>query len=492
MRRQLTATLAGTGARLFGHQELKQSYHKIFDPNVKLQSYKGRFAYMCMSTAYRLGLLADLQSSYLAQLPLVPAVAPPNHVYDRDFLNLRLNRVYDLPEVEIDGDRPQTINVLVPAFDFKSISAGFFGVFQMALFLRKTGINVRLVMFDNFYFNLSEFREKILKYPGMERIFDELEVEYIGERRAPLSVSKYDYAVATVWYSAYLADKIQSVTRNEKFIYLIQDYEALFYPANSLHAIADRTYSMNYSAIFSSESLMDFFVANDVGGIKSRGLSYTFFNNACSSNLLPKNTFIARNREKKKKKIVFYSRPVVDRNMFELTALALATAFKRGIFDPAEWECVGMGLGEGVVELLPGARSVSLPRMDLSRYIEEVSSFDICLTLMASPHPSMIPMDLAGSGCVVVTNTFKTKTDEYLKGLSENIIPAQPGLNELVAALELAKAKSMNLDDRYKFAKAMKYPRDWDHSLTSKHLNFFKRRLQAKSTAGSSSNRTAP
>ncbi|TGS18147.1 hypothetical protein EN852_005855 [Mesorhizobium sp. M2E.F.Ca.ET.209.01.1.1] len=482
MRRRLTAALAGTGSRLFGHQELKQSYHKVFDPNVQLQSYKSRLAYLCLSAAHRFGLLADLQSSYLAGLPLVPAIAPPNHIYDRDFLNLRLNRVYDLPDVEIDERRPQTINVLVPAFDFKSLSAGFFGVFQMALFLRKTGVNVRLVLFDNFYFNISEFREKILKYPSMEKIFDDLEVEYIGERRAPFRISRYDYAVATVWYSAYFANKIRSLTDNDRFIYLIQDYETLFYPANSLHAIADRTYEMDYHAIFSSESLMTFFVKNDIGGIKSRNMSYTFFNNACSANLLAKEIFIQRNRSKEKKKIVFYSRPVVDRNMFELTALALSTAFRSGIFDPEEWDCVGMGLGEGVVELLPGVRSVSLPRMDLSTYIEEVASFDICLTLMASPHPSMIPMDLAASGCVVVTNTFKTKTEDYLQGLSRNIIPAAPGLDEIVAALELAKLKSENLEERYRFAKAMKYPRSWDQSLGARHLDFFKRRVSVRQT----------
>jgi hypothetical protein len=64
--------------------------------------------------------------------------------------------------------------------------------------------------------------------------------------------------------------------------------------------------------------------------------------------------------------------------------------------------------------------------------------------------------------------------------LSGNIIPTAPGLNEIVSALELAKSKSENLEDRYKFAKGMKYPRDWDQSLTSKHLNFFKRRLRSR------------
>lgn len=80
---------------------------------------------------------------------------------DEDFLLLSMNQIYNMPDIEIDEDRPETVNVLVPAFDFSSISAGFFGVFEAALFIKKQGFNVRLVMFDNFYFNYQEAKKEI-------------------------------------------------------------------------------------------------------------------------------------------------------------------------------------------------------------------------------------------------------------------------------------------------------------------------------------------
>ena len=50
----------------------------------------------------------------------------PNHrIYDAHELHLLVNRIYDLPDVKVDPNRRRTINVLVPAFDFKSMSAGF-------------------------------------------------------------------------------------------------------------------------------------------------------------------------------------------------------------------------------------------------------------------------------------------------------------------------------------------------------------------------------
>jgi hypothetical protein len=163
--------------------------------------------------------------------------------------------------------------------------------------------------------------------------------------------------------------------------------------------------------------------------------------------------------------------------MFELTALALSTAYRQGVFDPAKWDCIGMGLGEGVVELMPGLNSISLPRMTLREYSQKIAEFDICLTLMASPHPSLIPMDLAGSGALVVTNTFRTKTKDYLTGISENIIPSRPDLADLVAALQEAVARCDDLESRYENARKMTYPRDWGQSLTDLHLGFVKERM---------------
>jgi len=400
------------------------------------------------------------------------APATPLQTYDAHTLHLMLNRVYDLPDVIVDKARPATINVLVPAFDFKSISAGFFGVFQVARFLRSTGWNVRLVMFDNFYFSLTEFRQKFLEYPGMEHLLTEVEIEYIGERKTPMRVSPNDVCVATVWYSAHFARKIGDALGGRRFLYLIQDYETHFFPGNSLFALADETYEMDYVALFSTEPLRRYFVEHDVGGFATRGLPGMVFNNACAANLLGKQDFLARHAGKRRKKLVFYSRPVVDRNMFQLAALALVTAFQEGIFTPEEWECIGMGLGDADVELLEGVRSTTLPRMTLREYTEKMTEFDVCLTLMASPHPSLIPMDCGGSGTVVVTNTFRTKTADYLHGLCKNIHAVEPSLNALIAGLAGAAVSANDLEMRHKHAAEMRYPRTWEESLTSAHTTF--------------------
>lgn len=403
--------------------------------------------------------------------------ASPLQTYDAHTLHLMLNRVYDLPDVVVDRDRPATINVLVPAFDFNSISAGFFGVFQVARFLRSSGWNVRLVMFDNFYFSLPEFRQKFLEYPGMEHLLTELEIEYIGERKAPMRVSPHDVCMATVWYSAHFARKIGDALGGRRFLYLIQDYETHFFPGNSLFALADETYEMDYVALFSTEPLRRYFVQHDVGGFATRGLPGIVFNNACAANLLSKEAFLRRHANKKKKKLVFYSRPVVDRNMFQLAAVALVTAYQKGIFNPEEWECIGMGLGDADVELLEGVRSTTLPRMTLREYTEKMTEFDVCLTLMASPHPSLIPMDCGGSGTVVVTNTFRTKTAEYLHGLCKNIHPVEPNLHALVAGLAGATLAAEDLVARHQHASEMKYPRRWEEALTPSHAVFIEREL---------------
>ena len=57
--------------------------------------------------------------------------------YDEHLLNLLTNRIYDMPDVVVKNNAPKRINILVPAFDFNTMSAGFFGVFQISLFIKR-------------------------------------------------------------------------------------------------------------------------------------------------------------------------------------------------------------------------------------------------------------------------------------------------------------------------------------------------------------------
>ena len=395
-------------------------------------------------------------------------------VYKRQSLHGALLQVYNTPEVVVDETRRPTVNVLVPAFDFASMSAGFFGVFQVALFIKSCGLHVRLVMYDRFNFDEAYIRKNLKNYPGMENLLDELEVAYIGDRVAPLRISPKDSCVATVWYSAYLARKIMETRGGGKFLYLIQDYESVFSAANSQFALADATYGFDCAMLFSSKALQDFFLTYRIGLFMERTTEYIYFNNACSSVLPPEETFVGRRGPNVRRRLAFYCRPPVPRNMFELGALALCEAYAQGVFEEGAWEFIGIGLGEAVIELAPGVMLNQMERMNLTEYCEVISTFDVGFCLMASSHPSLLPFDLSGSGAVVVTNSFGVKNQAYFDTLTKGVIVSKPDLPALVDGLRKAVAQSSDLTTRYANAKAMTFPRSWDETFGQEHREWIR------------------
>lgn len=386
--------------------------------------------------------------------------------YDGHLLGLMVNRVYDLPEVKVDSTAPKRVNVLVPAFTVNTISAGFFGVFNAALFMADEGYRVRLVLFDNFQYDEQEFRKALQQFPSMERLFDCLEIEYIGTREHPLRVSPDDHCVATVWYSAYFARKIVNALDNRPFLYLIQDFEAAFHPFNSLYCLARHSYDFHYHTLASSTALLAY-LRNNAIIPDTPGLQALSFDNAYSSSIYDYDTFM-REKSLGKRRFVFYSRPVVNRNMFELAALALIDAYRKGAFGDGEWEFYGMGIGNASVYLADGVQVRQLPRMPLEEYRDVTKTFDLCLTLMASPHPSLIPMDLAAAGAIVVTNTFETKTEDYLTEISGNILPAAPEVESLSKAIIEGVARTRDLSSRYAGAR-LRWPGTWQDTWTDQH-----------------------
>jgi hypothetical protein len=460
--------------RIFLPGELSAAYIKTRYEDYAVEGVMTRLAYFGLLTIKRFGLLEKIKSQYQKD-----GRDAPIKTYDEFTLHYVTNSIYDLPKVVVDATRKPTVNLLVPAFDFASMSAGFFGVFMMGKMFRECGANVRVVLFDNFDFNYKKACERFKNYPGMENIFDILEVTYIGEKHLPpLRCHPEDTCIATVWYSAYMAQKIQKETNSQKpFFYLIQDYETNFHPGSSLSAFAEASYGMNYIPIFSTAALADFFKSRDIGGIVSRKLPAIHFNNACAANL-PSAEDFRKYHSKEKKTLVFYSRPVVNRNMFELGALALIQAMKENVFPPSEWEFYGIGLGNSDIDLGNGIKLSQLPRMNLREYQEKIASFDVGLTLMASPHPSLLPFDLAGSGTLVVTNNFLPwKSQAYFDRISKNIITADADVSALVEAMKKAVARVDDLQARYDAAANMNYPRSWEETFNSDFTHFIKSRL---------------
>jgi hypothetical protein len=262
---------------------------------------------------------------------------------------------------------------------------------------------------------------------------------------------------------------------NGPFLYLIQDYEAAFYPFGSLYAFARETYDFCYRALVSTEPLFNFMRAEVKHFDKlCAGNEATYFNNACSAKLPDRKTFLNRHR-RRVKKFAFYSRPMVNRNMFELGSLAIIEAWQQGRFDSGHnWELYGIGIGDVEIYLDGRTKITQLPRMSLSEYQESIGEFDICLSLMASPHPSITPFDMAGVGAIVITNCFANKTREYFGGISKNIIVARPDVQSLLEAIELAIDRVDDLEYRFDNAVSMAYPREWQSVWQDDHRDFIR------------------
>jgi hypothetical protein len=118
--------------------------------------------------------------------------------------------------------------------------------------------------------------------------------------------------------------------------------------------------------------------------------------------------------------------------------------------------------------------------MSLEEYQKTISTFDVGLCLMASPHPSMLPFDLAGSGAVVVTNTFGLKDQAYFDELCGGlVIAAEPTVDALVAALARAAKLAENIAGRHRAASTMTYPTSWSETFTREHRDFINAAIAA-------------
>ena len=75
----------------------------------------------------------------------------------------------------------------------------------------------------------------------------------------------------------------------------------------------------------------------------------------------------------------------------------------------SEWEVVSAGLPHPPVTLARDKAMVSLGKLPLSDYAELLRETGVGLSLMASPHPSYPPLEMAHFGVRTVTNAYTCK-----------------------------------------------------------------------------------
>lgn len=368
--------------------------------------------------------------------------------------------------LDISEDHPRRVNIVTSTIDFRYLFGGYFAVFSLALKLNQAGFKVRLVLTDPVDYRPAFWRQEIKKYHGLAGFFDVVEVAPNYERN-PLEVSSKDQFIATSWWTAFAAHSGAEQLGLKRFIYLSQDFEPFFYPASSFYALALQSYSFPHYAIFSTEYLREYSRVHGHGvfkeGREKGDANSVSFPNAIKAPT-PKRERLERTG---KRRVLVYARPEdhANRNCFQLAALGLTEAVKQGHFERDQWELHGIGSVQivGSMKLTNKADLQLLPKVSLTEYYNMLPNYDVGLSLMLTPHPSLVPMDMAASGLVTVTNTFDIKTKDKLEKISSNLVVVEPTIDGIRDGLIEASTRVEDIDARMSGTK-LNWARSWDEA----------------------------
>ena len=370
--------------------------------------------------------------------------------------------------LRISEEEPRRFNIFIPEIDFGSFFGGYIAKFNFARKLVENGNRVRIITVDRCYTKREDWPAVVQKYQGIEDIFDKIEVATVFGREECVSFHPDDVLMATTWWTAHIVNQCLPQFNSDRFLYFIQEYEAFTFPMGSYFALAHESYSFPHVALFSSPTLRDYFQTQSYGVFatdKTDGQSLPFENAILS---FDRNLSADR---KQSRKLLFYARPDghAARNMFEIGFIALETAIRNKAFSD-DWEFYGIGASHNDMVLPDGRLLKMIGKVGLKEYREMLPGYDLGLALMYTPHPSLLPIEMAAAGQVVVTNTCMNKTAEELENISSNFCVAEPTIPSVAEALGVAANRVTDLAARESGAH-VNWSQDWDHTFSTELLN---------------------
>jgi hypothetical protein len=369
-------------------------------------------------------------------------------------------------ELAVSDEAPRRLNILIPTIDLEHFFGGYIAKLNLARGLSRRGNRVRLVTVDPVGPLAGGWKSRVEAYAGLEGFFEDVEVAF-GREAAPLEVGRSDGFIASTWWTAHVAQAAVSELGARGFVYLIQEYEPMTFPMGSFAALAAQSYTFPHLALYSSQFLAEYFRRHEIGVFapgagapEELGLA---FQNAISPVGAPHAQQLAGRGTRR---LLFYARPEphAARNMFELGLLALQRAVAQGTFRDG-WELRGIGSvgAQRRVRLGSGAELELLARAGQNEYASLLAEHDVGLALMYTPHPSLVPIEMASAGLLTVTNTFENKTAEALREISTNLIAAEPTVEGVVGALADAVAGVADVERRVEGSR-VSWSRDWEES----------------------------
>lgn len=386
------------------------------------------------------------------------------------------------PKYEVDPGEPPRVNVFLPQLDPLIMFGGYISCLQFIRKIQESGFRVRILLCESGAFDRKGVEAKLASNTPLQLAVAASEVENISRKESTVLISTED---AFVCYSYWTGIKAHHMAQavGKKFIFFLQEYEAIFHSHDSCHAIAGYVYRLPHRAIFNTTLLADYFRSKHLGVFgRYQGNQlerhYVAYQHALTPTSPPSLDELAR---RKTKRLLFYGRPEehARRNLFEIAIIGLKRAIAQGVFG-SDWEFHGVGtlgaeydieLGLGHTMKLSG----TLPQSD---YGAALRGFDIGLSLMLAPHPSILPFEMASAGQVVVTNSFESRSADVLRSISSNIEPCEAYPESVAQALAKAMDRVPQYEDRINGA-IFDWVNDWDDAFNDVVMTHISKMLRA-------------
>lgn len=239
-----------------------------------------------------------------------------------------------------------------------------------------------------------------------------------------LDIGEEDLFLSTSWWST---TAILRTVPAERVVYILQEDERCFYPIGIDSAAAAET--MNHPGIrvvVNTAQLLDHLVGTGLDNLRHTAVS---FEPSFSAFLRPGR----RIGVTKPRNLFFYARPNNPRNLFDLGVAAIDCAVERGVLSEERWRIHFAGKDVPRFNFCDDRPPILHDSLGWADYHELLGRIDLGVSLMASPHPSYPPLDLAASGSVVVTNNWPGKRS--FEHVSDRVLMADPTVDELADAI---------------------------------------------------------
>jgi len=346
-----------------------------------------------------------------------------------------------------------SVTVFVPSLTPRGFYGGIATLLRASAALAlKMGYDYRVVQTSGFDKNTS-FVLDFLKDDGLEipkERFSTIDVSFRNPGQfAYIPLHPDDIVFVSAWWDAYNASRLPL---KKKFVYLIQDYEPIFYNNSDSSVLAHETYtSEKFIPLCNTEVLYNFFSNKGYDYIKENG---TFFEPAVGKTRSKK----LAAKEPTIKKMFLYGRPEVHRNLFFSALHAIDIALSDPRMKDQQWEIYSAGQDDVPnMKLSTGHVVKNLGKMNLKAYYSFAETIDLAVSPMLAPHPNYPTLEFASLGSAVVSTRYENKVS--LDNYSKNIFMAEP--DAVSMAENIIQAAQLSIKQRDTNMHADKIGDDW-------------------------------